>query len=330
MISTLALPALGLFIGLWLLIKSADAFIEGAAAVAAHLNISPLIIGVVVLGFGTSMPEIIVSILAALDGAPGLAVGNAIGSNIANVGLVLGVTALLVPLGVRSSVLRRELPLLIGVTLAAGLLFLDGALSRLDGILLLIAFFASMAWMIHINRNAPASDPLEQEVEQELAALEKMPLKKAWLMTLVGLIVLMLAAKLMVWGAVEIAHYFGVSDAIIGLTIIAIGTSLPELAAGITAARKGEADLVVGNVVGSNLFNLLTVVAMPALIAPGALDAGIVTRDYPIMLVFTLLMLLFALPLWRGPARISRIEGGLLGAGFVAYLVLLYFSGAAT
>ncbi|WP_294945524.1 calcium/sodium antiporter [Sulfurivirga sp.] len=330
MISTLALPALGLIIGLWLLIKSADAFIEGAAAVAAHMNISPLIIGVVVLGFGTSMPEIIVSILAALDGAPGLAVGNAIGSNIANIGLVLGATALLVPLGVRSSVLRRELPLLIGVTVAAGLLFLDGRLSRFDGVMLLVAFFASMAWMIHINRAAPASDPLEQEMEQELATLEKMPLKKAWLMTLGGLIVLMLAAKLMVWGAVEIAHHFGVSDAVIGLTIIAIGTSLPELAAGITAARKGEADLVVGNVVGSNLFNLLTVVAMPALIAPGALDAGIVTRDYPIMLAFTLLMLLFALPLWRGPARISRIEGSLLSAGFAAYLVLLYFSGAAT
>ena len=322
----LLLPAIALLVGLALLVKSADIFIEGAASTAVHLNVSPLIIGVVVLGFGTSMPEVIVSILAALDGAPELAVGNAVGSNIANVGLVLGTTALLTPILVKSSILRRELPLLVGVTVLAGLLLLDGQLQRVDGVLLLLGLAGSMAWMIHINRQAKPTDPLEVELEEELKEVAQLPMKTALLWTFGGLIVLMLAARMMVWGAVEIAEFFGISEAVIGLTIVAIGTSLPELAAGIAAARKGEADLMLGNILGSNMFNLLAVMAMPALIYPATLNPDIIMRDYPIMLGFTIAMLIFALPLPNRPARINRLEGGLLTGAFFGYLLLLYFA----
>ncbi|HIQ40012.1 MAG TPA: calcium/sodium antiporter [Sulfurivirga caldicuralii] len=322
----LLLPAIALLIGLVLLVKSADIFIEGAASTAIHLNVSTLIIGVLVLGFGTSMPEVIVSILAALDHAPELAVGNAIGSNIANVGLVLGATALLTPVMVQSGVLRRELPLLLVITILAGLLLLDGELQRIDGILLLLGLFGSMAWMIHINRQSEPTDPLEQEIQHELQEVARIPLKKALIWTIGGLIVLMLSARMMVWGAVEIADIFGVSEAIIGLTIVAIGTSLPELAAGITAARKGEADLMLGNILGSNMFNLLAVMAMPALIYPASLNGDIIVRDYPIMLGFTLAMLIFALPRPGRPAHINRLEGALLMGAFFGYLLLLYFA----
>ncbi len=322
----LFLPALALLIGLILLVKSADAFIEGAASVAVHHNVNPLIVGVVVLGFGTSMPEVIVSVLAALHKAPELAVGNAIGSNIANIGLVLGATILLAPVQVRSQVLKREMPLLIGVTVLVGLLLLDGVLSRMDGVLLLLGLIGAMGWMIYLNRHAPATDPLESETEEELEALARLSPRAAWFYTLGGLVVLMLSARMMVWGAVEIAHAFQVSEAIIGLTIVAIGTSLPELAAGITAARKQEADLMVGNVLGSNLFNLLAVMAMPALIYPAKLNPDIITRDYPIMLGFTVAMLLFALPLGKRPAQLNRIEGGVLLLAFAAYLFMLYLA----
>lgn len=322
----LLLPALALLAGLILLVKSADVFIEGAASVAVHHNVSPLIVGVVVLGFGTSIPEVIVSTLAALHQAPELAVGNAIGSNIANIGLVLGTTVLMAPVMVRSQVLKREMPLVVGVTVLVGLLLLDGMLSRFDGILLLLGLVGAMGWMIYINRHAPATDPLEAETEEELEELARLSPKQAWLYTLGGLVVLMLSARMMVWGAVEIAHYYQVSEAIIGLTIVAIGTSLPELAAGITAARKNEADLMVGNVLGSNLFNLLAVMAMPALIYPARLNADIITRDYPIMLGFTLAMLLFALPLGKRPARLNRIEGAVLLLAFAAYLFMLYLA----
>lgn len=322
----LLLPLCALVIGLALLVKSADVFIEGAASIAVHLKVSPIIIGVIIIGFGTSMPEVIVSILAALDHAPELAVGNAIGSNIANIGLVLGITALVAPVAIHSNVIKRELPLLLGTSLLAGLLLIDGALSRFDGLLLLAGLVVSMAWMIHMNRQVPKSDPLEVEVEAELDEVQKIPMKTAVIWTLGGLIVLMLSARMMVWGAIEIAHYFEVSEAIIGLTIVAIGTSLPELAAGITAARKNEADLMVGNIVGSNLFNLLAVMAMPALIYPAKLNEDILLRDYPIMLIFTLIMLVFVLPYTKKPAKINRIEASLLVLGFISYLTLLYFA----
>ncbi|GAB6034521.1 calcium/sodium antiporter [Galenea microaerophila] len=321
----LILPAIGLVIGLFLLVKSSDYFIEGAASTAVHLNIAPLIIGVVVLGFGTSAPEIIVSILASLDGSPGLAIGNVVGSNIANIGLVLGSAALIAPIAVKSSILKHELPLLLLISTASILLIIDDDLDRIDGIILLITLVGTMFWMVKTNSSPQAkSDPMEQEIEQELNEIPKLTLRQSITYLLLGLIVLMLSAKMMVWGAVEIAHFFGVSETIIGLTIIAIGTSLPELAASITAARKNEADLMIGNILGSNLFNLLAVMAMPALIAPGKINDSILLLDYPIMLALTLVMLLVAIPR-KNLAVITRIEGAILLASYIAYLLFLYY-----
>lgn len=321
----LILPAIVLVIGLVLLVKSSDYFIEGAASTAVHLNIAPLIIGVVVLGFGTSMPEIIVSILASLDDSPGLAIGNVVGSNIANIGLVLGFAALIAPIVVKSSILKRELPLLLVISSAGILLIIDGDLDRTDGVLLLATLIGVMFWMIKANSTPAAkADPMESEIEQELEEVPELTLKQSIIYLILGLIVLIVSAKMMVWGAVEIAHFFGVSEMIIGLTIVAVGTSLPELAAAVAAARKNEADLMIGNILGSNLFNLLAVMSMPALIAPGKVDDTVLLLDYPIMLLITLAMLLVALPR-KGAAEITRFEGAILLGSYIAYLAFLYY-----
>jgi len=322
--TTLLLPTALLLIGLALLVWSSDIFIDGAASLAKHLNISPLIIGVLVLGFGTSMPEVVVAALASIDGSPGLAIGNAVGSNIANIGLVLGVTAMIAPILVKSSVLKRELTVLIFISIFVYLLILDGNLSFIDGIILLSLLVVTLLWMIKTNNSASNDDPITEETLHEVDELPELSLKKSILYLVGGLIVLMISAKMMVSGAVEIAHYFEVPEVVIGLTIIAIGTSLPELAAAIAAARKNEADLMIGNIVGSNLFNILAVLAVPALIAPGVVESDVITLDFPIMLGFTLAMLLLALPLF-GKAKINLPKGLLLTAAFMSYLVFLYF-----
>lgn len=324
MLTALLLPSILLIIGLALLVWSSDIFIEGAASTAINLSISPLVIGVVVLGFGTSMPEIVVATLASLDNSPGLAIGNAVGSNIANIALVLGVTALIAPIVVKSSILKRELPVLLAISVGAYLLVLDGKLDVFDGVILVIALIAVMTWMIKANKSLDPSDPLASETESELEDLPKLSRNKALFYLLGGLIVLMLSAKMMVSGAVDIAEYFHVPEVVIGLTIIAIGTSLPELAAAIAAARKNEADLMIGNIVGSNLFNILAVLAVPALLAPSVLHPDILYIDMPIMLGFTLMMLLMAIPR-KDKAVIHRSQGILLTMLFVAFLVLLYF-----
>lgn len=324
MLTALLLPSILLIIGLALLVWSSDIFIEGAASTAINLSISPLVIGVVVLGFGTSMPEVVVATLASLDNSPGLAVGNAVGSNIANIALVLGVTAMIAPIVVKSSILKRELPVLLAISVGAYLLVLDGKLDVFDGVILVIALIAVMTWMIKANKSMDPTDPLASETESELEDLPKLSRNKALGYLLGGLIVLMLSAKMMVSGAVDIAEYFHVPEVVIGLTIIAIGTSLPELAAAIAAARKNEADLMIGNIVGSNLFNILAVLAVPALLAPSALHPDILYIDMPIMLGFTLMMLLMAIPR-KDKAVIHRSQGILLTTLFVAFLVLLYF-----
>ncbi|BCN92793.1 sodium:calcium antiporter [Thiomicrorhabdus immobilis] len=328
MLTTLLLPSLLLIIGLALLVWSSDIFIEGAASTAKHLSISPLVIGVVVLGFGTSMPEVVVATLASLDNSPGLAVGNAIGSNIANIALVLGFTALIAPIVIKSSILKRELPLLLAVSIGAYLLVLDGHLSFIDGIILVLVLIAVMTWMIKANKALDSTDPLADETQHELDSLPQLSKNKALLFLVGGLIILMISAKMMVSGAVEIAYYFEVPEVVIGLTIIAIGTSLPELAAAIAAARKNEADLMIGNIVGSNLFNILAVLAVPALLAPAALDRDVLLVDMPIMLGFTLLMLIMAIPR-KGKAVIQKPQGVLLTSLFIAYLILLYFRSTA-
>ncbi|KHJ50105.1 calcium/sodium:proton antiporter [Vreelandella venusta] len=304
-------------VGLVLLIWSAEKFIDGAAATSRWLGLSPLLIGMLVIGFGTSAPEMMVSVLAAMQGNPGLAVGNAYGSNIANIGLVLGFVALIAPLAVHSSVIRKEMPLLVAVMLLTGYMLMDGWISRGEAVLLLAALGIFITVSIIQSRRHQA-DALTDEVTE---SLDSKPLSRgmAVMWTLVGLVLLVASSRLLVWGAVEIAVGFGVSDLIIGLTVVAVGTSLPELASSISALRRKEHDMVLGNVVGSNLFNSLAVVGLAGVITPIEAGREVLVRDWSVMTFMTLMMVLFAFS-WRGrPRRINRLEGGVLFSLFVAY-----------
>jgi cation:H+ antiporter len=314
-----------LVIGLALLVWSSDFFIDGAANVAVRYNVSPLIIGAVIIGFGTSSPEIVVAIIASLEGNPGLAVGNAVGSNITNIGLVLGVTAMIATIAVKSDFIKREMPILLIITILTVVLMLDYKLGVIDGIILLTVLALTLIWIIRRNKNISPDDPLAAEINQELEDLPKMSKKRGFLYLIGGLVLLVISARMMVWGAVEIAEFFEVPDLIIGLTIIAIGTSLPELAASISAALKGELDMMIGNILGSNLFNLLAVLAVPAILAPSLIDNDLLKRDLPVLLGFTVMMLLVTLP-FKGTASISRFKGIFLLTLFIGYLTLLYFN----
>lgn len=315
-----------LLVGFALLVWSADRFVVGAAGTARNLGVPTLIIGLTVVGIGTSAPEILISAIAAATGNPDIAIGNAIGSNITNTALVLGVTALVVPLAIRSETLRRELPLLMVIMLLALGLLLDGVLSRLDGVALLAGMVLLLAWLTRLALKSRGSDPLVAEYSAEIPAGLTLGASLGWLF--LGLVVLLASARLLVWGAASMAEALGVSDLVIGLTIVAIGTSLPELAASLSAALKNEHDIAVGNVLGSNMFNLLAVLGLPGIIRPGAVPGEVLTRDFPAMIALTLLFYGFAgVTRWRtgGAARITRLDGALLTAGFGAYLAWLYF-----
>ncbi|MDH3934648.1 MAG: calcium/sodium antiporter, partial [Gammaproteobacteria bacterium] len=258
------------------------------------------------------------------QGNGGLAIGNALGSNIANIALILGITALVVPLAVHSRIVRRELPVLIGVMLLVLLLLLDGTLGRLDGVILLSGMVLMLIWMARVGiREKSSHDPVSDEFADEVPT--DMSMRTAGLWTVVGALSLLASSKILVWGAVSVAHSLGVSDLVIGLTIVALGTSLPELAACIMSALKNEPDIAIGNIVGSNIFNLLAVLALPGLISPIAVADEVLMRDYPVMACLTLAFLVMAYG-FRGPGRISRIEGALLVLAFVGYQTLLYFS----
>jgi len=318
--------------GFALLIWSADLFVTGASATARNLGVSPLIIGLTVVGLGTSAPEILVATIASLGGNPALAVGNAIGSNITNIALVLGATAVVIPLSVHSGILKREYPLLLIATITALILLsYDNHLGLTDGILMILLLAALMTWIVHSSlkqrgcgaENGDEIDPLSCEFEQEIP--KDMPSKKAALLLLSGITILLFSSKLLVWGAINIATTLGVSDLIIGLTIVAIGTSLPELAASIMSARKGEHDIALGNVIGSNMFNTLGVLGVTGLIQPAILVDGVLSRDLPIMFALTIIMLVMAFGR-KSAGTITRFEGGILLAIFAAYQVILYFS----
>lgn len=311
------LALLAIVAGLILLVWSADRFVEGAAATAAHLGMPSLLIGMVVIGFGTSAPELAVSAIAATDGNPGLALGNAYGSNITNIALIVGLVALISPIEVHSQILRKELPILIGITLLAGWQLLDGQLTRLDGWVLLVVFAVIMGWSIFQGIRGK-SDPLGGEAESELVA-HPMPLNRALVWLVLGLILLLVSSRMLVWGAVHVAQALGVSDLIIGLTIVAIGTSLPELAAGIASVRKNEHDLILGNILGSGIFNTLAVVGMAAAIEPMAAEATILYRDWSVMMAVTLGLFLMAYGRFGGRRIILRWEGALLMAVYVGY-----------
>ncbi|MCH8531567.1 MAG: calcium/sodium antiporter [Saccharospirillum sp.] len=308
-------------IGLASLVWSADRFVDGASATARYLGMSPLLIGMIIIGFGTSAPEMIVSAFAASAGNPGLALGNAYGSNIANIGLVIGLVALIAPINVHSQVIRRELPILLSITLLAGWQLLNGELSRLDAFILLLVFFGVMGWSVLQARKQP-QDVLGASMNAELEDLH-LTLRQALFWLILGLVVLIISSRVLVWGAVSVAQSLGVSDLIIGLTVVAIGTSLPELASSIAAIRKQEHDLALGNIVGSGLFNTLAVVGIAAAIHPLQPEPEVLLRDWSLMLALTLGLLIMGIG-WRGrQGRINRWEGGVLLMVYGIYMAYL-------
>jgi cation:H+ antiporter len=308
-------------VGLIILTYGADRFVDGAVATASNLGVQPLLIGLVVVGFATSAPEMLVSGTAALNGNPVIGIANAVGSNIANIGLVLGGTAVVAPLTVRSAILRREFPIMFAALLLATALLWDGSLDRFDGVVLVLAFIAMIAATIWLGTHAREGDPLAREFDQELVKSLSTTAGLTWLV--VGLLLLIVGSNLLVSGAVDIARYFGVSDIVIGLTIVAVGTSLPELAASLASSLKNEPEIALGNIIGSNMFNALGVLAMPALIHPTAFGPEIMRRDVPMMLLLTVALFLMS---WsnKRPGRINRLEGGLLLAVFAGYQYFLF------
>jgi cation:H+ antiporter len=316
---TLALAAVAC--GLIILIWGADRFVDGAAAVATHLGVPPLLIGMVIVGFGTSAPEMVVSAIAAYQGNPGLALGNAFGSNIANIGLILGVAALIRPVAVQSGVLRKELPVLMAVTALVVWLMRDMEVSRADAWVILALFAGLMGWTVYEGVHE-RSDALGAEMDGELKA-HPMPMGRAIFWLVLGLVALTASSRALVWGAVEIAHALGVSDLIIGLTVVALGTSLPELASSIAAVRKGEDDIALGNVLGSNLFNTLAVVGIAGAIHPIAVPTEALARDCVVMGALTLSIFVFGYGFRGRMGRINRVEAGVLVAAYVAYSAVL-------
>ncbi|RMH39968.1 MAG: calcium/sodium antiporter [Gammaproteobacteria bacterium] len=310
-----------ILIGIGLLVYSADRFTAGAAAIATHLNVPKIVIGLTIVAIGSSAPEMFVSATAAINDAPGIAIGNALGSNIINIAVVLGLTTVLMPLAIDSKIVTRELPLLVVVTLACGGLMLDGHLGRLEGILMLAALAAYIAWLTMVALKQRKNDKLLEELIEELPS--QMPLWQAILWTLVGLVLLMLSSDMLVTGAAALARAAGISELVIGLTVIAIGTSLPELAASLAAAAKREHEMVLGNIIGSNIFNLLGVIGLSAALSPQHLEPLALTRDLPSMVIITLLLYAMSHTTNR-KSELFRWHGYLLLSMYGAYTLWLF------
>jgi len=316
---------LGILAGLALLVYGADRFVDGAANIARYLGMPPLLIGLTIVGMATSAPEILVGVMAALEGKTEIAIGNAIGSNIANIGLVLGFTVMLMPVTIASQTLKREFFIMFSsIVLAFGLMWDNQSLSHLDALILLAGLIVAILSVIVLSKKTAKTDPLLSEFESELP--ETLPGKsnigKSIFLFFLGLGLLLGGANLLVECAVVVAKYFGLSDLIIGLTIIAIGTSLPELAASITAVKKDEADIAIGNVIGSNMFNMLAVIGIPGMIHATDFDRLVLTRDFPVMIALTLLMgwMVFI----QGSGKFDRVEGSVLLLGFIVYQYWLF------
>ena len=312
---------MAIIIGFGLLVWGAERFVHGAAAIAKNLGVSSLIIGLTVVGIGTSAPEILISIVASSQGNPALAVGNALGSNITNIALVLGITAIVMPLTVKSETLQREYPIMFIIMLVALMLVMDNHLGQMDGLILISGLFVMLYWMIQQGRKQKR-DPMEKEFEQEIP---KISIQKAFLWFAIGLVLLIISSRGLVWGSVNIAKAAGISDLVIGLTIVAIGTSLPELAASIMSALKKEHDIAIGNIIGSSMFNLLVVFAIPGLMSPHVIDSSILERDFPFMIGLSIVLFLMAYG-FKGQGRVNRFEGGLLLGGYIAYMTVLYYT----
>lgn len=309
-------------VGLAGLVWSSDKFVEGAAAIANHAGMSPLLIGMTIVSLGTSAPEIVVSIMASLSGSGELAVGNALGSNITNIGLVLGITLIIRSITIDASTTKRELPQMVVVTLLAGALMIDGVLSVTDGALLILGL------VIFLTLLARRGEAPEGGMDNDSTLT---PLK-AWGVFTIGLALLVISSRLLVVGAVNIAMALGVSELIIGLTIVAIGTSLPELAAAVMSALKGHSDIAIGAIVGSNVFNLLVVLAGPGLFGPLTLNASVMTRDWPVTMLTTGTLMMLAWLAYqnangdkKGNGELGRAPGVLLVTMYTAYIGLLIF-----
>ena len=315
-----------LLISLVALVWSADKFVFGASSLARNIGVSPMIIGLTIVAMGSSAPEMMVAATASLNGNANTAIGNAIGSNITNIALVLGLTALFKPLKVSSSTIKREIPLILAITALAYWMLSDHNLSFIEGLILFIGFFVYIITLLVITlkraKTNPVDDPMIIEAEQEVPEATTTKIAVAWLIA--GIIILPLSASYLVDSAVFIAKAFGVSDLVIGLTVIAIGTSLPELAASVMSIIKKEDDLALGNIIGSNIFNIFAVLSLPGLIAPGNIDANAATRDAPYMLGITLFLFLLCFTRKRGYFRITRMKGAALFLAFIAYEILLF------
>ncbi|MFP6844681.1 MAG: calcium/sodium antiporter [Thalassolituus sp.] len=308
-------------LGLIVLVWSADKFVIGAAATARHLGMSPLLVGLTIVSIGTSAPEMFVSAMAAIDGAGNLAIGNALGSNITNILLVLGVTALIAPIALQRSLLKKELPLLLLVSIIGGLTLMDLELNLIDAAILIVALIIAL-YLMFLDSSESGEAVVD---EDEAAEIENTNMKSAIFWLVIGLAALMLSSKLLVWGATGIAHAFGVSDLVIGLTIVAIGTSLPELAASVASALKGHHDIAIGNVIGSNIFNLLAVMPIPGLLAVTAVEPMAFERDYMVMMGATIMLIaLFAINYRKG--TMGRVSGLLMIFAYIAYLVSLFYT----
>lgn len=315
------LAIVAVILGLAVLVWSADKFVDGAVGIAEFCGMSTLLIGMVIVGFGTSAPELTVSAISASQGNPEIALGNAYGSNIANIALILGATALISPILMQRSVIRGDLPNLLVVSILSIFLVCDGSVARWNGVILLVVFAMAMGYSIWREMRKKESQTREGEDLSE--AKEKPSLGKSILWLVLGLVLLVASSRALVWGAVEIARTLGVSDLLIGLTIVAIGTSLPELASSIAAARKGENDLALGNIIGSNLFNTLAVVGLAASISPmDEIESVVTTRDMPLMIALTVALIVLGYRR-KGDGRLNRIAGAILLAIYVGYLALL-------
>jgi len=311
---------LGILAGLSLLVYGADRFVEGAAHIARYLGMSPLLIGLTIVGMATSAPELLVGVVAALEGKTVIAIGNAIGSNIANIGLVLGFTVMLMPVTIASKTLKREFFIMVLAIVLAFALMFDQNLSRLDGGFLLLGLAVAILSVIYLSRKSARTDPLLSEFEIEIPEGSKVG--KSVFLFMMGLILLLGGAYLLVECAVIVAKHFGLSDLVIGLTIIAVGTSLPELAASMTAIKKNEPDIAIGNVIGSNMYNMLAVIGIPGMIHASDFDSRVLLRDFPIMIGMTLLMgwMVFI----HGAGKFDRVEGATLFLCFIAYQYWLF------
>ena len=316
------LAVIAILIGLAILVWSADVFIDGATALAKKFSVPSFLIGVLILGIGTSAPEMVVSVLAALEGSPELALGNAYGSNIINIALVLGATVLISPIIIRKGIVKRDLPLLLLITVIAAWQLRDGILSQVDGLILLVLLIAVLGLQIVLSIREGYHEH-EEDIDNADSDATEPSVARGLGSLLLGMLMLVLSSRAIVWGAVELATLWGMSELIIGLTIVAVGTSLPELVSSLSAARKGEHDMALGNIIGSNVFNTLAVVGLATVIAPIAADPVILSRDVMAMGLLTVLLVALCVFAFTKKRQFGRTSGATLVLFFVGYTAWL-------